>query len=96
MAFGGYALFGGLRLFRAGRTLADLPPDPEATTPFNRRQWITLGVIGALIVSVLTVGVHVGMAAFFAAVRARARRRRRRRRGDSASCRGGSSSWCAA
>jgi di/tricarboxylate transporter len=68
VAFGGFALFGGLRLFRAGPTAADLPPDPEATAPFTRRQWITLGVIGALIASVLTLGVHVGMAAFVAAV----------------------------
>ena len=67
VAFGGYALFGGLRLFAAHRTVA-ATTDSEAEKPFNRRQWITLGVIGALIVSVLAAGVHVGMAAFCGAV----------------------------
>jgi di/tricarboxylate transporter len=67
VAFGGYLLFGGLRLFTADRTVG-VAADPEGDTPFNRRQWITLGVIGALIVSVLAAGVHVGMAAFFGAV----------------------------
>ncbi len=67
VAFGGYALFGGLRLFAADRTVS-ATTDPEGETPFNRRQWITLGVIGALIVSVLAAGVHVGLAAFAGAV----------------------------
>jgi Na+/H+ antiporter NhaD/arsenite permease-like protein len=67
IAFAGYALFGGLRLFAADRTAA-ATTDPEAETAFNRRQWITLGVIGALILSVLVAGVHVGMAAFAGAV----------------------------
>jgi di/tricarboxylate transporter len=66
MAFGGYALFGGLRLFAAERTVEVV--DPEGVRAFNRRQWITLGVIAALIVSVLVLGAHVGLAAFVAAV----------------------------
>ena len=65
MAFGGYAIFGGLRLFGARRG-EPVALDHEAG--FNRRQWITLGVIGALIVSVLAFRVHVGMAAFSAGV----------------------------
>jgi Na+/H+ antiporter NhaD/arsenite permease-like protein len=67
MAFGGFALFGGLRLFAAGRVPAAAAA-VEDDAPFTRRQWITLGVIAALIVSVLAAGVHVGMAAFTGAV----------------------------
>ena len=67
LAFGGYALFGGLKLFGAGRTSA-VAAKLEEAGPFDRRQWITLGVIGALIASVLVAGVNVGMAAFLGAV----------------------------
>jgi len=67
VAFGGFALFGGLRLFAAGRSDVSAASDHLATA-FDRRQWITLGVIAALIVSVLAAGVHVGMAAFVGAV----------------------------
>jgi di/tricarboxylate transporter len=66
MAFGGYCLFGGLKLFAADRTVEVV--DPEGQRAFTRRQWITLGVIGALIVSVLAFDAHVGLAAFVAAV----------------------------
>jgi hypothetical protein len=66
MAFGGYALFGGLKLFASDRR-ADVV-DPDAGKSFTTRQWITLGVIGALLVSVLGFGAHVGLAAFVAAV----------------------------
>ena len=75
MAFGGYALFGGLRLFAAERTAEVV--DPGGRLPavalaeegaFNRRQWITLAVIAALLISVLALGAHVGLAAFVAAV----------------------------
>jgi di/tricarboxylate transporter len=66
MAFGGYVLFGGLRLFAADRMLDVV--DPDGTRTFNRRQWTTLGVIAALIISVLAFNAHVGMAAFVGAV----------------------------
>ena len=66
MAFGGYALFGGLKLFAAHRQAVVV--DPEAGKAFTTRQWITLGVIAALLVSVLGFGAHVGLAAFVAAV----------------------------
>jgi di/tricarboxylate transporter len=66
IAFGGYALFGGLRLFTADRSVVITGPDDE--TAFNRHQWMTLGVIAALLVSVLAAGVQVGMAAFVGAV----------------------------
>ena len=69
LAFAGYALFGGLKLFAADRPTNIVEVvDPEGGKAFNRRQWITLGVIGALIVSVLAFGAHVGLAAFVAAV----------------------------
>lgn len=69
VAFGGYAVFGGLRLF-----VREAPADESATaTPenapaFERRHWVTLGVIAALILSVLLAEVNVGMGAFLAAV----------------------------
>jgi di/tricarboxylate transporter len=66
IAFAGYALFGGVRLFGADRRVEVV--DPEGAHGFDRRQWITLGVIGALLVSVLAFGAHVGLAAFVAAV----------------------------
>jgi di/tricarboxylate transporter len=66
MAFAGYALFGGLKLFAAHRQAVVV--DPEAGGAFTRKQWITLGVIAALLVSVLGFGAHVGLAAFVAAV----------------------------
>jgi di/tricarboxylate transporter len=66
MAFAGYALFGGLRLFGAHRRVEVV--DPEGARAFDRRQWVTLGVIGALLVSVLAFKAHVGLAAFVAAV----------------------------
>ena len=66
VAFVGYALFGGLRLFGADRRVEVV--DPEGTRAFDRRQWITLGVIGALLLSVLVFGAHVGLAAFVGAV----------------------------
>ena len=71
LAFGGYALFGGLKLFRRPPPSAVADPDvPAAITDarFNRRQWITLGVIAALLISVLVFRANVGLAAFVAAV----------------------------
>src|SRR6185503_12321969 len=66
VAFAGYALFGGLRLFAAERTAEVV--DPGGSRAFDRRQWITLGVIAALLVSVIVFKAHVGLAAFVAAV----------------------------
>lgn len=65
VAFAGYALFGGLKLFSLGSVDA---PTVEADTPFERRHWITIGVIAALILSVLFAQINVGMGAFFGAV----------------------------
>jgi di/tricarboxylate transporter len=66
MAFSGYVLFGGLKLFAAHRNVQVV--DPEGSKAFTRPQWITLGVIGALILSVLALGANVGLAAFVGAV----------------------------
>jgi Na+/H+ antiporter NhaD/arsenite permease-like protein len=68
VAFGGYFLLGGLRLFGAG-SATPAPAEAEASAgPFERRHWITIGVIAALIVSVIVAKVHVGMGAFLGAV----------------------------
>ena len=68
VAFAGYALFGGLRLFRAGPAsagaIAEAIEDASQGGPFAARHWITIGVIAALIVSVIATSVHIGMAAF--------------------------------
>jgi di/tricarboxylate transporter len=76
VAFAGYALFGGLNLFRsgpstelrAGRGGAVVVPVESAIEPFERRHWITVAVIAALIVSVIVANVHVGMGAFLGSV----------------------------
>ena len=79
VAFAGYALFGGLKLFTTGRTPAtaaagaDPIGDPAGSdrTPidrFDRRHWITLATIATLVVSVIVAKVNVGMAAFAGAV----------------------------
>ena len=67
VAFGGYLLFGGLALFGGGRAEAPQLAD-RSDGAFERRHWITLAVIAALILSVLLAQVHVGMGAFFGAV----------------------------
>ena len=67
VAFGGYALFGGLKLFFAGRA-PDVQLPGEESEMFTRRHWITVGVIAALIVGVIVAGVNVGLGAFAGAV----------------------------
>jgi Na+/H+ antiporter NhaD/arsenite permease-like protein len=76
VAFAGYALFGGLKLFRAGRVSESIVSgrtDDESGTAqggiaFGIHHWITIGVIAALILSVTVARVNVGMAAFAGAV----------------------------
>jgi di/tricarboxylate transporter len=79
VAFGGYFLFGGWKLFRrhyGGEVSADLSdaitPKPglvrgspvlAAGEPLDRTHLVTLGIIALLIVVVLGLGAHVGMAA---------------------------------
>ena len=66
VAFGGYALFGGLKLFKSSAvvTIEHKPEDVE----FDRSNFITIAVIAALLVGVLFFGVNVGMGAFAGAV----------------------------
>ena len=67
VAFTGYALFGGLKLFSAGR--ADVAEVLDHRPPtFQRRHWITMAVIAAVIFSVIFANTNVGMCAFLGAV----------------------------
>jgi di/tricarboxylate transporter len=70
VAFGGYFLFGGLKLFAAGPAVeAAASNGPvEAEAAFEWRHWLTLAVIASLILSVLFFNVNVGMGAFLASV----------------------------
>jgi Na+/H+ antiporter NhaD/arsenite permease-like protein len=76
VAFGGYFLLGGLKLFRARADPAsEAGPETEARAeplatplePITGRQWLTLGVITALILSVVFHRIDVGLGAFVAA-----------------------------
>jgi di/tricarboxylate transporter len=66
VAFGGYAIFGGLKLFKSSAvvTIEHKPEDLD----FDRRNVITMAVIASLLVGVLFFGVNVGMGAFAGAV----------------------------
>jgi Na+/H+ antiporter NhaD/arsenite permease-like protein len=71
VAFGGYFVFGGWRLFGKGSVRP--APDPAGSTdpaegPFEGRHWLTIAVIAALILCVVLFKVNVGMAAFLGAV----------------------------
>jgi Na+/H+ antiporter NhaD/arsenite permease-like protein len=67
VAFAGYALFGGLKLFGAGRAPA-MEIEDGSDGAFKPRHWITLAVIASLILSVILAQVNVGMGAFVGAV----------------------------
>jgi Na+/H+ antiporter NhaD/arsenite permease-like protein len=76
VAFGGYFLLGGWRLF-ARRTHVEADavagvgalPDGEAQSHrFEPRHWLTLGVIATLITAVIVLKLNVGMGAFAGAV----------------------------
>ena len=66
VAFGGYFLFGGLKLFRFAYT--DGSQEQPELFRFTRGNWITIVVISALIIGVLFFKVNVGMGAFLGAV----------------------------
>jgi di/tricarboxylate transporter len=63
VAFTGYALFGGLRLFRVRYDHVDAAEN----IVFDRQNWITLAVIFLLIAAVILFNISVGMGAFAAA-----------------------------
>jgi di/tricarboxylate transporter len=61
VAFGGYLLFGGWKLF--GSSFTDTAVDGNQLR-FERTHWVTLGVLAVVLVPVLTLKAHIGMAAF--------------------------------
>ena len=69
VAFSGYFLFGGWKLFSAGGTVsASAEPAVDPSERMEPRHWVTLAVIATLLVGVIVFGVNVGMGAFAAAV----------------------------
>ena len=64
VAFAGFAVLGGWRLFRGGDTYTDAPDLP--TQPIEPRHWLTLGLITALLVVVIGFNFEVGMTALTA------------------------------
>jgi di/tricarboxylate transporter len=67
VAFSGFLLFGGIKLFRLARVEGAVPVE-AADIQLDRRNWMTIAVIAALILGVLLLGVNVGMGAFVGAV----------------------------
>jgi di/tricarboxylate transporter len=65
VAFGGYAVLGGMKLF-ARRQTTDAAVE-LSTQPIEPRHWLTLGVIGLLLVAVIGLEFEVGMTALTAA-----------------------------
>jgi di/tricarboxylate transporter len=61
VGFGGFVLFGGLRLFKKGGGAA-VPVDPDAD-PMETKHWLTLGGVAVLIIGVAGLGMDVGMTA---------------------------------
>lgn len=74
VAFGGYFLFGGLKLFaRGGSETFTLETEATRVHQFERKHWITLATIVVLLLSVILVPDlratgSIGMAAFVASV----------------------------
>ena len=66
VAFGGYALLGGLKLFARGGTKADAVEPP--IQPIEPRHWLTIGLISVLLVGVIGFQFEVGMTALTAAM----------------------------
>jgi Na+/H+ antiporter NhaD/arsenite permease-like protein len=62
VAVAAYFFFGGVRLFRAGRTVV-VAPD---VSRFERRHWLTIGVTAAWMLAAILLSVSVGPAAFAA------------------------------
>jgi len=72
VAFAGYFLLGGAKLFRKDGERGRPPEGPEIIgvedEPFTGRQWLTLGVIATLVLSAAFFRVDVGMGAFVGVV----------------------------
>jgi di/tricarboxylate transporter len=67
VAFAGYMLFGGLQLLRQDAVAAADELEVEQVA-LDRRHWLTLAVIAALVLGVVLGRFHIGMAAFAGAV----------------------------
>lgn len=65
VAFGGYAILGGLKLFKRGES-SDAVVE-IAIQPLEPRHWLTLSVIAGLLVAVIGFNFEVGMTALTAA-----------------------------
>ena len=59
VAFAGYALFGGLKLFGTGKASSPVIED-GSDGAFHRRHWFTIAVIAALILTVIIFNIPVG------------------------------------
>jgi len=74
VAFGGYFIFGGLKLFASSGSQSTVVdpnealPHTKADNPFNSRQVATLAVIALLLVGVIFYNVNVGFGAFVGSV----------------------------
>jgi len=72
VAFAGYFLLGGAKLFRMEAEHGHAPDGPEIVAledqPFTGHQWLTLGVIGTLVLSAAFFRIDVGMGAFVGVV----------------------------
>jgi Na+/H+ antiporter NhaD/arsenite permease-like protein len=65
IAFGGYFLLGGLQLFKHRYSGGE--QDAESTR-LNGSHWVTLAIVGVVLVFVLFLNANIGMAAFTGAV----------------------------
>jgi Na+/H+ antiporter NhaD/arsenite permease-like protein len=66
VAFGGYLLLGGVRLFRNAKGSAAVEQPPNQ--PMEPRHWLTVALIAALLVGVIGFEFEVGMTALTAAM----------------------------
>ncbi|MBK5291466.1 MAG: C4-dicarboxylate ABC transporter [Acidobacteriia bacterium] len=69
VAFAGYLLFGGWKLLAHGKRIDAVEANAEPLLGgLERRHWMTLAMIAALVLGVIFLKLHIGMAAFAAAV----------------------------
>jgi di/tricarboxylate transporter len=67
LAFGGYVLLGGMKLF-GSEYAGSADGVTESAAPIDARHWTTLGVILCVMAGVVLMGANIGMAAFAGAV----------------------------
>lgn len=70
VAFAGYFLFGGLKLFGSAATVdaAQVLKPTAADKAFSGRQWFTIAIIALLLIGVIFFEVNVGFGAFLGSV----------------------------